>query len=71
MRFLFLLVILSSDLIMSSSNDHANREEGQDQSFILQVMQQYFARLEVQMNDMRDRTEQNKEVLRQVLIRDQ
>ena len=67
----FLLVILSSELIMSSSNDHANREEGQDQSFILQVMQQYFARLEVQMNDMRDQTEQNKEVLRQVLIRDQ
>ena len=67
----FLLVILSSDLIMSSSNDHANREEGQDQSFILQVMQQYFARFEVQVNDMRDRTEQNKEVLRQVLIRDQ
>ena len=67
----FLLVILSSDLIMSSSNDHANREEGQDQSFILQVMQQYFARFEVQVNDMRDWTEQNKEVLRQVLIRDQ
>ena len=37
MRFLF--VIISFDLIMSSSNDYANRE-------------QHFARLEVQMYDM-------------------
>ena len=37
MRFLF--VIFSSDLIMCSSNDLTNREEGHDQSFILQVMQ--------------------------------
>ena len=44
---------------MSSSNDHANREEGKHQSFILQAMQQHFARLKVQMNDMRDRIEQN------------
>ena len=44
----FLLVIL----IMSSSNDHANKDEVQDQSFILQAMQQHFGRLEVWMNDM-------------------
>ena len=50
MRFLF--VILSFDLIMSSKIYHANREEGQDQSFILKAMQQYFARLEVRMNEM-------------------
>ena len=62
MRFLF--IILSFDLIMSSSNDHANRAERQDKSFILQAMQQYFLRLEVQMNDMRDRIEQNEEVLK-------
>ena len=61
MRFLF--IILSFDLIMSSSNDHANRAR-QDKSFILQAMQQYFLRLEVQMNDMRDRIEQNEEVLK-------
>ena len=63
----FVFVILSFNLIMSSSNDLANREVGQDQSFILQAMQQYFARLEVQMNDMRDHMEQNEEVLRRVL----
>ena len=58
MRFLF--VILSFDLIMSSKIDHANREDGQDQSFIvLQAMQQHFPRLEVQMNDMRDQIEKN------------
>ena len=33
MRFIFL--IISLDLIMYSSNDHANREKGHDQSFIL------------------------------------
>ena len=49
---------------MSSSNDHANREEEQDQSFILQAMQQNFVRLEVRMNDMRDQMEKNEEVLR-------
>ena len=52
---------------MSSSNDLSNREVGQDQSFILKAMQQHFARLEVRMNDMRDRIEQNEEVLRRVL----
>ena len=52
---------------MSSSNNHANREEGQDQSFILQAMQQHFARLELRMNDMRDRIKQNEEVLKRVL----
>ena len=30
-------------------------------------MQQHFARLEVQINDIRDQIEQNKEVLRRVL----
>ena len=50
MRFLF--VILSFDLIMSLRIDHANMEEGLDQSFILQKMQQHFVRLEVRMNDM-------------------
>ena len=39
-------------LIMSLSNDHANREEGQDQSFLLEVMQQHFSRLEVSMNNI-------------------
>ena len=66
MRFFFFL-FLSFNLIMSSSNDLANREVGQDQSFIVQAMQQHFARLEVRMNDMRDRIEQNEEVLRRVL----
>ena len=51
---------------MSSSNDLANREVGQE-SFILQAMQQHFARLEVRINDMGDRIEQNEEVLRRVL----
>ena len=51
---------------MSSSNDPANREVGQE-SFILQAMQQYFARLEVPMNNIGDRIEQNEEVLRRVL----
>ena len=41
--------------------------EGQDQSFILQATQQHFARLKVQMNDMRDQIEQNEEILRQLL----
>ena len=41
MRFCF--VIIFFDLIMSSRIDHANREEGQDQSFILQAMQKHFA----------------------------
>ena len=50
---------------MSSRNDLANREVGQDQSFILQAMQQHFMRLEGWMNDMRDWIEQNEEVLRQ------
>ena len=36
MRFIF--VILSFDLLMSSRIDHANREKGQDQSFILQAI---------------------------------
>ena len=45
-------LIISFNLIMSSSNDLANREVGQDQSFILQAMQQHFARFEVRMNDM-------------------
>ena len=36
MRFIFL--ILSFNLIMSLGNDLANREVGQDQSFILQAM---------------------------------
>ena len=65
--FLFFFLILSFKLIMSSSNDLANREVGQDQSFILQAMQQHFARLEIRMNDMRDRIEQNEDVLRRVL----
>ena len=52
---------------MSLSNDLANREEGQDQSCILLVVQQRFTRLEVQMNDMRDPIKQNEEVLRRVL----
>ena len=47
-------LILSFNLIMSSSNDLANREVRQDQSFIMQAMQQHFTRLEVRMNDMRD-----------------
>ena len=60
----FLFVILSFDLIISSKIDHENREDGQDQSFIvLQAMQQHFARLEVQMNDMLDQIEQNEEML--------
>ena len=42
-------------LIMYASNDHANREEGQDQSFLLEAMQQHFARLEVLMNSIQDR----------------
>ena len=70
MRFLSFssfFLILSFKLIMSSSNDLANREVGQDQSFILQAMQQHFARLEIRMNDMRDRIEQNEDVLRRVL----
>ena len=61
---IYFFVIFSFDLIMSLRIDNANREEGQDQSFILQVMQKHFARLEVRMNDMRDRIEQNEEVLR-------
>ena len=52
MRFLY--VIQSFDLIMSSRIDHANKEEGQDQSFILHAMQEHFAILEVRMNDIRD-----------------
>ena len=53
---------------MSSSNDLANRDVGQDQSFILQAMQQqHFARLKVRMNDKRDQIEQNEDVLRRVL----
>ena len=60
----YFFVIFSFDLIMSLRIDNANREEGQDQSFILQAMQKHFARLEVRMNDMRDRIEQNEEVLR-------
>ena len=36
MRFLFL--ILSFNLIMSSSNDLVNKEVGQNQFFILQTM---------------------------------
>ena len=55
---------------MSSSNDLANREVGEE-SFILQAMQQHFARLEVRMNDMGDRIEQNEEVLRRVLTQTQ
>ena len=51
---------------MSSNNDLANREVWQDQSFILQAMQKHFARLEVRMNDIRDRIEQNEKVLRRV-----
>ena len=31
----FLFIIPCLDLIMSSSNEHVNKEEGQDQSFIL------------------------------------
>ena len=62
-----LYVIQSFDLIMSSRIDHANMEEGQDQSFILHAMQEHFARFEVQMNDIQDRIEQNGAVLRRVL----
>ena len=57
-------MIQSFDLIMSSRIDHTNREEGLDQSFILHAMQEHFARLEVRMNDIRDRIEQNEAVLR-------
>ena len=63
MRFLSFssfFLILSFKLIMSSSNDLANGEVGQDQSFILQAMQQHFTRLEIRMNDMRDRIEKMK-----------
>ena len=60
-------LILSFNLIMSSSNNLANREVGQDQSFMLQVMQQHFARLEVRIIDLQDRIEQNEKVLRRVL----
>ena len=49
-------------LITSSSNDHANRVESQDQSFLLEVMQQHFARLEVRMN-MQDLIEQKEETM--------
>ena len=49
-------------LITSSNNDHANRVEGQDQSFLLEVMQQHFARLEVRMN-MQDLIEQKEETM--------
>ena len=38
---------------------------------MLQVMQQHFVRLDIQVNDMRDQIEQNKEVLRQVLPKTQ
>ena len=62
MRFIFL--ILSLDLIMSSSNDHENKEEGQDQAFILQSIQQHSTRLEIRMNGMRYRIEKNEEVMR-------
>ena len=65
MRLLY--VIQSFDLIMSSRIDHANREEEQDQSFILHALQEHFARLEVRMNDIRDRIKQNGAVLRRVL----
>ena len=54
-------------LIMSSSNDHANREEGQDQLFLLEAMQQHFARLEIRMNNIHDRIEQNEEAMRRMI----
>ena len=44
-------------LIMSSNNDHANREKGQNQSFLLEAMQQHFVRLEVWMNNIQDQIE--------------
>ena len=65
--FFFFFVIIYFDLIMSSRIENANKEEGQNQSFILQAMQQHFARFEVRMNNMRDRIEQNEEVLRRIL----
>ena len=49
---------------MSSSNDHENKEEGQDQAFILQSIQQHSTRLEIRMNGMRYRIEKNEEVMR-------
>ena len=52
---------------MSSSNDLANRVVGQDQSFILQAAHHHFTRLEVQINDMGDRIEQNEKVLRRAI----
>ena len=60
-------LILAFNLIMSSSNDLANRKVRQDQFFIVQAMQQHFARLEVPMNDMRDRIKQNEKGLRRVI----
>ena len=53
-------------LIMSSSNDHANREEGQGQSFLLEAMQQHFARLQVWINNIQDQIEQNEEAMRRM-----
>ena len=50
-------------LIMSSSNDHANREEGQYQLFLLEAMQQQFERLKVWMNNIQDRIEENEEAM--------
>ena len=58
-------------LIVFSSNDHANREEGQDQSFLLEAMQQHFARLEVRMNSIQDRIEQNEEAMRRMIPQNQ
>ena len=68
---MFIFLILTFNLIMSSSNDLTNREVGQNQSFILQTIQQHFARLEAQMNDMRDRIEQKEEVLKCVFLQTQ
>ena len=58
-------------LIMSSSNDHANREEGQNQSFLLEAMQQHFARLEVRMNNIHDQIKQNEEPMRRMIPQNQ
>ena len=65
----FFSLILSFNLIMSLSNDLANREVGQDQSFILQTNPSYCrpcnnSLQDWRLNDMQDRIEQNKEVLR-------
>ena len=56
---------------MSSSNDHGNREEGRDQSFLLEAMQQHFARLEVRMNNIQDLIEQNEEAMRRMIPQNQ